>query len=58
MAEHRAHVVQALRLLGDEVVLDDGPNAAGGAFRAQRQGSPFRLSMKGVHLLSTMSVTS
>jgi hypothetical protein len=58
VAEHLPHVVEALRMLRSQLVLNQGAHATGRAFRTQVSNSPFRLSVKEYISFSTMSVTS
>ena len=51
VAVHLADVIEALRLAGDQVVLDDGTHAAGRPFRAQGQRLAVEAVDEGIHFL-------
>ena len=51
VAEHLAHVVQALRLACSQIVFDDGPHATGCAFGSQGQRLTVQAIDEGIHFL-------
>ena len=51
VAEHRAHVVEALAAFVQQVVLGYGAHHAGGIFRAQCQRLAIQAVFKGIHFL-------
>ena len=51
VTEHLAHVIEPLRLLRDQIVLDHRPHAACGTFRAQRQRLAVQAVDETIHFL-------